>query len=153
MIFRRRDHQELPADLQVSLFGNAIMWRLEKFSWGLFTKLMDFMVASHNKKSWGEDKNDWGYGGSSFARGYQGIVCNDELIPLTKEGKITSTANIRRFVGPKAVELEDGRILEDVDAVIACIGYTDDVPMLSEALSFVDPPRGTTAPIPNLYSA
>lgn len=72
------------------------------------------------------------------------------LIPLVKEGRITSTWGIKRITGPSAVELDDGSVINDVDAIIACVGYNSDIPMLSEVLTFVDAPGGAV-PLPNLY--
>ncbi|KAF2704062.1 putative dimethylaniline monooxygenase [Pleomassaria siparia CBS 279.74] len=49
---------------------------------------------------------------------------SNTLIPLLREGKITSLHGIKRFTGPRSVELNDGSILTDIDAVICGTGYS-----------------------------
>ena len=59
---------------------------------------------------------------------------SDTIIPLLKAGRLTSMHGIKRFLGPRTIEFNDGSILEDVDAVICATGYSADlavVPFLS----------------------
>jgi dimethylaniline monooxygenase (N-oxide forming) len=117
----------------------------------IFGMMMDSTVDSSFKENWGENKAAWGFANAPSLRdGWHTIVCNGDLIPLVKEGKIASTPGIKRLIGPKSVELSDGSVIEDVDTIITSIGYIDDMEMLSDALSFVDAP-GDAAPLPNLY--
>ncbi|XXG95325.1 hypothetical protein Hte_001586 [Hypoxylon texense] len=46
------------------------------------------------------------------------------IIPSLKDGTLTSLYGLRRFVGPRSIEFDDGTVLEDVDAVICATGYT-----------------------------
>jgi dimethylaniline monooxygenase (N-oxide forming) len=39
---------------------------------------------------------------------------------------------IKRVIGPRAVELANGRVLEDIDAIVYCTGYDFSVPFLPE---------------------
>ncbi|RDW86006.1 hypothetical protein BP5796_04331 [Coleophoma crateriformis] len=150
-IFKRVGGDGLPADLMITPTISAILWWIEAYLPWLFGKIMDSAMDSNFKDSWGENKAAWGFVQSpSVGDGYHIVVCNDDLIPLVKEGKVTSTKGIKRIVGPKAVELDDGSVIEDVDTIIACVGYTDDMGMLADALTFVDAP-GEAAPLPNLY--
>lgn len=48
---------------------------------------------------------------------------SNSLIPLLKQGKITSLHGIKRFLGPNSVEFADGFVLDDVAAVICATGY------------------------------
>lgn len=43
-----------------------------------------------------------------------------------RAGTVTSLHGIKRFTGPKSVEMDDGTVLDDVDAVICCTGYQAD---------------------------
>lgn len=150
-IFGRTTVDGLPADIMLTPTIGAIMWWIEGHFPSLFGKLTDSVMDSNFKDNWGENKPEWGFVQSpSIGDGIHIVVCNDELIPLVKEGKVTSTQGIKRIIGPKAVEMDDGLVIDDVDAIITCIGYTDDMKMLSEALTFVDAP-GEAAPLPNLY--
>lgn len=50
----------------------------------------------------------------------------DIIQPSLEDGSLQSVHGIKRFLGPKEVELNDGTILEDIDAVILCTGYDGD---------------------------
>jgi dimethylaniline monooxygenase (N-oxide forming) len=61
---------------------------------------------------------------------------SNSLIPLLKEGKITSVHGIKRFTGSHSLELNDGTMLEDIGAVICATGYTanmDVAPFLEQS--------------------
>jgi dimethylaniline monooxygenase (N-oxide forming) len=141
----------LPTDLMLTRTVAGVMGWVEAYFPWLFGKLLDSAAESNFKENWGENKAEWGFAPSpSIGEGFHTIMCNDDLIPLVKEGKIISTRGIKRIAGPKAVELEDGSVIDNIDAIIACIGYTSDLGMLSEAFTVVDAP-GDAAPLPNLY--
>jgi dimethylaniline monooxygenase (N-oxide forming) len=59
----------------------------------------------------------------------------DEIYPLMESGWAEPVSAIRRFTGPRSVEMVDGRVIEDVDAVIHCTGYTAQVPFLKGDLN------------------
>lgn len=48
------------------------------------------------------------------------------MMPYLKDGSLTSLRGLKRFVGEKSVELEDGTVVEGVDAVVLCTGYRAD---------------------------
>lgn len=150
-IVRPRGPDGVPTDIMLSPTVSSIMWRIEKSFPSLFGWIMDTAITSNFKAIWGENKAEWRFSPSpSIGEGFHTIMCNDDLIPLVKDGKITSTWGVKRIVGPRAVEVDDGSVIDDVDAIIACLGYDADISMLSEALTFVDAP-GDAAPLPNLY--
>ena len=47
----------------------------------------------------------------------------ENVIPLLADGRVKSVHGLRRFGGPKKVELDDGTVLDDIDAVLLCTGY------------------------------
>ncbi|MCJ1416901.1 hypothetical protein MMC32_003240 [Xylographa parallela] len=47
----------------------------------------------------------------------------DTLIPCLRAGRIASVHGIQRFLAPRSIELLDGTVLTDIDAVILCAGY------------------------------
>jgi dimethylaniline monooxygenase (N-oxide forming) len=47
-------------------------------------------------------------------------------MPFFKNGQLTSLHGIRRFLGPRSVEFEDGTVLNDIDALVLCTGYDAD---------------------------
>ncbi|KAF4441840.1 hypothetical protein F53441_11925 [Fusarium austroafricanum] len=48
------------------------------------------------------------------------------LIPHFQDGSLTSLHGIKRFLGGKSIEFEDGTVLDDVDSVIFTTGYRGD---------------------------
>lgn len=50
----------------------------------------------------------------------------DSLFPCLEDGRLKSVHGIKQFLGPKEIELLDGTVLEDIDAVIMCTGYKAD---------------------------
>ncbi|KAK3375858.1 hypothetical protein B0T24DRAFT_676762 [Lasiosphaeria ovina] len=46
--------------------------------------------------------------------------------PYIRDGSLGLLPGVRRFVGPKDIECADGTVLDDVDAVILCTGYSAD---------------------------
>ncbi|KAJ5722963.1 dimethylaniline monooxygenase [Penicillium malachiteum] len=51
---------------------------------------------------------------------------SESIIPALQNGSLTSLRGLRRFFGPRSVELTDGTIIDEVDAVICATGYTGD---------------------------
>lgn len=47
-------------------------------------------------------------------------------MPFLQDGSLTSVHGIKRYVGPKAIEFNDGTVLDDIDSVIYCTGYKAD---------------------------
>ena len=150
-IFGRTQGSGLPSDSMLTHTICSVMWWIEAHFPSIFGYLMDSAIDDNFKGNWGENKPEWGFAQSpSIKDGVHIVVCSDDLIPLVKEGKVTSLHGIKRVVGPKAVEMSDGVVVDDVDVIITCVGYTDDMELLSEALTFVDAP-GEADPLPNLY--
>ncbi|KAK7747419.1 hypothetical protein SLS53_001674 [Cytospora paraplurivora] len=50
----------------------------------------------------------------------------EHIIPSLEDGRVQSVHGLKRFLGPKKVELDDGTVLDDIDAVLLCTGYTAD---------------------------
>ncbi|KAI0129775.1 putative dimethylaniline monooxygenase [Xylariales sp. AK1849] len=53
-------------------------------------------------------------------------TASETTIPALRDGSLTSLYGTKRFVGPRAIEFDDGTIIEDVDAVICATGYSAD---------------------------
>jgi dimethylaniline monooxygenase (N-oxide forming) len=47
-------------------------------------------------------------------------------VPVLRAGRARSVAGVARILGPRAVELLDGTVLDDVDAIVCCTGYRAD---------------------------
>lgn len=85
-------------------------------------------------------------------------IVSDNLIDNLLSGAVKSVVGIEKAVGPTAIQLTDGSVV-DVDAIIWCTGYKTNFKLLDPA---VDPTRHTTPlwatlpgskgkPLPRLY--
>lgn len=85
-------------------------------------------------------------------------IVSDEIVDALESGAVESVKGLRRVVGPRTIELEDGSRLE-VDSIILCTGYKADYSLLD---SRFDPTRNTRPdwaaasgsrgkPLPRLY--
>lgn len=93
----------------------------------------------------------WRFDVNPFYSGnISGMIVNDELVQLLREGRIKSTHGVRRICGPRSLEMDDGTRLEDVDAIIACTGYGTSFGISSSVLSYSQT-SPDSAPLPNLY--
>lgn len=54
----------------------------------------------------------------------------DQLYPLLEAGFAEPVREIEKISGPRSVMLKDGRVLEDLDAIIFCTGYHMNIPFL-----------------------
>lgn len=50
----------------------------------------------------------------------------ENIFPFLEDGSLQSVHGLKRFLGPKRVELLDGTVLDDIDAVVLCTGYRAD---------------------------
>ncbi|KAJ4299281.1 hypothetical protein N0V90_004525 [Kalmusia sp. IMI 367209] len=151
-IFKPSDAKTgVPTDTGLTTALAPITWWLQANCPSVYGKIMDGAMAANFKENWGINKPEWGLADSpSITHGQHVIVCSQDLVPNIQAGKISSVPGIKRLFGPKSVELDDGRVVEDVDVIIACIGYDDDMSLLSEAVDFVPAP-GDAPPFPSLY--
>ncbi|TID06233.1 Dimethylaniline monooxygenase [N-oxide-forming] 5 [Colletotrichum higginsianum] len=73
--------------------------------------------------------------------------CIDTTVELLREGRVASLHGIQRFLGGKSIEFTDGTILDDVDAVICCTGYSADF----DLIPFVEMSKPATDTAGNPY--
>lgn len=141
----------VPSDTMLSTSLLPITWYLQKYCPSVYGYMMDTAVAQSFKDSWGDNNTEWGLAQSpSMGDGQHVVVCSQDLVPNIKSGKVRSVPGIKRITGPKSIEFDDGRVAEGVDVVILCIGYTDDMDMLEEAIEFT-PAQDDGPKLPNLY--
>lgn len=63
-----------------------------------------------------------------------GALTFDNVRPYLEDGRLQSVHGIKRFLGPKQIELLDGTILDDIDAVVLCTGYRADFSVVDESV-------------------
>ncbi|KAF4973970.1 hypothetical protein FZEAL_9077 [Fusarium zealandicum] len=102
-------------------------------------------------KAWGKLDPQWRLDRNAYyATTISGMVVNDHLVPALRAGDVTSTAGVKRILGPRSVELDDGIILDNVDAIIACTGYNNSLRVLDGIVNY-SRPHADARPIPDLY--
>ncbi|KAH6685894.1 dimethylaniline monooxygenase [Plectosphaerella plurivora] len=155
----RRGAKILPRANKDGPLDSFISWKVSRMGmWtehhtpGLFQIIADGFLQRGSDQEFGDVKEDeaepeWGL--EDVGDDVTTIICSDHLIPLVREGKISSVRGIKRIVGPNTVELDDDKLIEDVDVIIACTGYRADYSILPD-LSFTqtDP---SLPPLPDLY--
>lgn len=62
----------------------------------------------------------------------QNPTVSDTLYAALRDGDVTSVHGPKAFVGPRSIELDDGTILGDVDAIVFCTGYRLDLRWLGK---------------------
>ena len=117
----------------------------------LSLKLLNSVFGSAMQKSWGDLEEKFGLERKpEYVNNIVTIVVSDRLIPEFRAGRIASVHGIRKIAGTRSVELEDGTILDDIDAIITCTGYDTPFEPLRDTLNFSSPAEGV-APMPELY--
>ena len=113
-----------PIELTVNYHTLQMMNQFAKHIPSVYAGLLDYITKTSMDKSWEIDPA-WGLKPSPSMSTVLPCI-NEGLIPNLAKGTITSVRGFRRFVGERSVELEDGTILQDIDAVVLGTGYTAD---------------------------
>jgi len=99
---------------------------LQRYFPGAARWLTDKLVGYMLTKQYGQLDPNWRIINAlpSLTLAPRGV--QDGILSYLKDGSLESTYGIKRFVGPKSIELDDGTVLHDIDAVICATGYTAD---------------------------
>ncbi|KAF1976852.1 FAD/NAD(P)-binding domain-containing protein [Bimuria novae-zelandiae CBS 107.79] len=149
-LMRPLDLKGVPSDFALTTTLLPITWWMQKHLPRTYGWIMDSAFAQNFRAAWGPSRPEWGLDGPSLEHGQHVVVCSMDLVPHIKSGRIHSVRGIKRIAGPRAVEFDDGSTAEDIDAIIACTGYTDDLSMLDAAISFTPAQEGVPR-LPKLY--
>ena len=114
-----------PADLLVSWRRRQIGAFLQRSMPGFAQWCADAGIKFVMRRQWGKLDPEWRILPSpSIQLSLPGA--SDSLIPQLRSGALTSVHGIKRFTGPKSMELNDGTTLKEIDAVICATGYSAD---------------------------
>lgn len=97
----------------------------------LFNYLMDTMLASMSKKGFPDVPASWKFYPAPSMATTSPLIA-DELYPHLKSGFCKPVARVSRITGPRTVELTDGTVLEDIDAIVYCTGYDQSTPAVED---------------------
>ncbi|KAH8886379.1 flavin-containing monooxygenase 9 [Thozetella sp. PMI_491] len=142
--FRLGAPLELTANYHILRTINYLDYKIPRLS----TWMLDSMTKGNMDKAWEIDPA-WGLKPAPSMAATPPCI-NEHLVPCLAKGTITSVKALRRFVGPRSVELDDGTVLDDIDAVVLGTGYVADTaitPWLK-----MDMPAGYDGfPLPRLF--
>lgn len=100
----------------------------------IFNWLVDTMLGRISKKAFpGPWPGTLGrLPAPSFATTAPLVTDENGIYPLMESGFCEPVLAVSKITGPKAVELIDGRVLEDIDAIVYCTGYDVGVPFIEK---------------------
>ncbi|KAI1858838.1 hypothetical protein JX265_010519 [Neoarthrinium moseri] len=114
-----------PGDLMISWRRRQINSFLQKNFPNAAKWLADKALGFILHQTWGRLDPTWRL--QPYPSAVLSLPASSEtIIPALKNGTLTSLHGLKRFVGPKAIEFDDGTIIDDVDAVICATGYSAD---------------------------
>ncbi|EEY15014.1 dimethylaniline monooxygenase [Verticillium alfalfae VaMs.102] len=137
----RRGAKILPRANEDGPLDSYVSWKISRMAlWtehhapGIFQILADGLLQknsnSHFSGEEAEQNLEWGL--EETSGDVTTIICNDHLKRLVHEKRIASVKGVKRIIGPRTVELDNGDIIDDVDAIIACTGYRADFSLLPD---------------------
>jgi dimethylaniline monooxygenase (N-oxide forming) len=139
-----------PADLQATHRRRELGRWLGQYFPRLARWALDAGLKWYMKKSWGKLDPQWRIlPAPSVAISLPGA--SDVIIPLLREARVKSVHGIKRFIGPSTLELTDGSVLNDIDAVICATGYSSDMSIASSFLTRRRPAGYDGPLLANLY--
>ncbi|KAL5113659.1 hypothetical protein ACEQ8H_008446 [Pleosporales sp. CAS-2024a] len=139
-----------PADLQATYRCRQIGRFLGQYFPRLARWALDTGLKWYMKKVWGPLDPQWRIQPApSAAISLPGA--SDVIIPLLRDGKVTSVHGIARFTGASTLQLSDGSTLDDIDAVICATGYSANMHVVSSVVTYRRPANYDGPPLANLY--
>lgn len=123
--FRRLNKDGLPADLVITWRRRQLSFAMNRYIPRLTRWLGNFAAKLMVRKQFG--KLDPKFGLEPWPNLFLTLPGSwDDVYTLMKEGRVDNLKGLNKFLGPRTVEMSDGRILDDIDAVIMCTGYQAD---------------------------
>jgi dimethylaniline monooxygenase (N-oxide forming) len=123
----------------------------------LAERLFNKKAAKVMREAFGDVDPAWGLHPAPSVK-VSNPVISDTLISNFRSGAVRSIAGIKRVVGPRRLELNDGEQV-DADAIICCTGFRNDFrlvdprydPAADTSLDWLDAPGSKGRPLPRLY--
>ncbi|KAJ4391102.1 hypothetical protein N0V93_004717 [Gnomoniopsis smithogilvyi] len=120
-----------PFDVTMSVPFVLVSMFLTTYFPALFNYILDSLLASMSKKAFPNIPASWKFTPVPSVATTNPLIA-DELYPLLASGFCNPVASVSRITGPKTVELTDGTILEDIDAIVYCTGYIQSTPAVDK---------------------
>lgn len=121
----RRYRNGVPNDLLITLRRRHLSQTFVRYFPRLSQWMADKTVNWFTRKMWPNLDPAWRF--TPFPSITLNLPKSFELVmPYLQDGQLTSLHGLSRFTGPKSVEFGDGTVLDDIDAVVLCTGYSAD---------------------------
>lgn len=121
----RRFRKGVPNDTQVTWRRRQVSQLMQRYFPALAKLLADYFLTFFAKVMFPNLKKEWRLLPiPSILLRLPGSFEN--IMPFLEDGSLQSVHGLKRFLGPKRVELLDGTVLDDIDAVLLCTGYRAD---------------------------
>lgn len=131
-----------------ALTVNVMRFMLFATTWfpSLLSWLLDTIMAASSKAAYPLVAKSWNFFPAPSIATTAPLIA-DEIYPLLESGFCEPVTAVAKVTGPKTVELKDGRVLEDIDAIIYTTGYDLSAPFLDQEHN----PCATPGKPPQLY--
>ncbi|KAH8675115.1 flavin monooxygenase-like protein [Ilyonectria robusta] len=129
---------------RVGFWASKVMPAFHRWMFDMFFSWIVQAVWGDLDPQWRLDRNAY------YATTISGIVINDDIIATLRDGRVESTAGVRKIVGPRSVELDDGTVLDEVDTIIACTGYLNTLHVLDGIVNYSQP-HPDVRPMADIY--
>lgn len=97
----------------------------------LYNYLLDSLLAFISKKAFPNVPASWNFTPAPSMATTMPMIA-DELYPLLVSGFCNPVASVSRITGPRTIELTDGTVLDDIDAIVYCTGYIQSAPVVEK---------------------
>jgi dimethylaniline monooxygenase (N-oxide forming) len=87
--------------------------------------LLDRVIGYMMKQMWSDLDPSWGLLPPP-SLGLSPRALSAHIVPMLKDGSLTSKPGIKCFTGSRSIEFTDGTVLDDIDFVICATGYLAD---------------------------
>lgn len=142
-------------DTTGTLDATFIMASMMRYVPTLFYALVQSMLTKLSKKHFPYQPQSWGLSPAPSLAVSTPLMA-DVLYSLMKSGFAEPVPEVRRIKGPHAIELTDGRTLDDINTIIYCTGYYISlppalIPLDADAEGYNPYPPGSEGKVPRLY--
>lgn len=86
---------------------------------------------------------------SSNATNRPAMTINKDPIPSIRNGCVRCVPALKRVIGPKSLEMDDGSVIHETGSIIACTGYKAPFDVLGKAITFTN--IHPQVPLPTLW--
>ncbi|KAL1881184.1 hypothetical protein Daus18300_001035 [Diaporthe australafricana] len=131
VLLPRYDAKGAVVDTTLNVKMTAFMMFATTWFPSLLNWLLDKAMVATCKAAFPNMRKTWNFFPAPSIATTAPLVA-DEIYPLLESGFCEPVATVSRITGGKTIELKDGRVLEDIDAIIYTTGYNLETPFVDK---------------------